>query len=369
MSRERLFNRHRVRLRRTRIPLGENLSAAMVLATLLALIAWLTTTRSDFDPTERDLPIELLGASGAIQLYNRPLKPWVEPGRAPAAAGFDLKPFPVQILDETWRPAGRVKRFQPDNLYEKVNGEAEKFLKLGFVELAFLRVHSTDDNSEIAIELFDQGGLGGSLGVFSEHTAGQAVEERNGVSFVTTAAGAVGRVGRYFFRFAGDRQSAAIGNKTARLITAFAQLVGERPDVEAEQPQLPPGFELLNRRLGIAEGDIQFQEYNVFQYDFAQRFWFGNVGLGDDARLFLHIADTEAAADELLSALLEEHGYEYDEVDNDAAYRVFRHRFLGSYFVLAQRGRYLFGLEQLSDTAAVDGLLQQMSEALQDDET
>ena len=27
------------------------------------------------------------------------------------------------------------------------------------------------------------------------------------------------------------------------------------------------------------------------QYDFAERFWFGDAGLGDDARVFVHIAD------------------------------------------------------------------------------
>ena len=177
MRHDRVFNSHKSRLMRTRIPGSENLSVALIALLLIGLGAWVTTTRDDFDPTERDLAIELLGDnSRQIQIYNRPLKPWVEPGQQVAGAAFDLGPFPAHTLDDEWQPVGRVKRFQKDNLYEKINGEAEKFIKQGFVELAFLRLQSADDASEIAIELFDQGDLSGSLAVFSEHAAGRAVD-------------------------------------------------------------------------------------------------------------------------------------------------------------------------------------------------
>ncbi|MGB5466059.1 MAG: DUF6599 family protein, partial [Sedimenticolaceae bacterium] len=190
MRRQRLFNSHRSRLLRNHVPGSENLSVALIFLALIALVVWVTTTRDDFDPTERDLPIELLGDNSAqIEIYNRPLRPWREPGQPMAGAAFDLGPFPPPTLDADWQPVGRVKRFQPDNLYEKINGEAEKFIKQGFIELAFLRLRSADDSSEIAIELFDQGGLSGSLGIFSEHAAGRPIEERDGVSFFATGAG------------------------------------------------------------------------------------------------------------------------------------------------------------------------------------
>jgi hypothetical protein len=353
---------------RTHIPGSENLSVALIFIALIALGVWVMTTRDDFDPTERDLPIELLGDNSLqIDIYNRPLKPWVEPGQQLAGAAFDLGPFPPATLDADWQPVGRVKRFQADNLYEKINGEAEKFIKQGFVELAFLRLRSASDSSEIAIELFDQGDLGGSLGIFSEHTAGQAVENRDGVSFVANEAGAIGRKGRYFFRIAGDRSSAAITDKASSLMTAFAQL-DRNPAAEIiHEKTTPTGFALLSQRLGIAEADIQFQESNVFQYDFAQHFWFGNAGIGGDARLFIHIADSASAAEDLIAALTEEHSYEYDELESDGSYSLFRHRYLGSYFAAAQRGRYVYGVEKAQDAAAIAALLQRISGNLSDD--
>jgi len=369
MHSDRVFNSHKSRLMRTRIPGSENLSVALICLALIGLGAWVTTTRDDFDQTERDLAIELLGDnSRQIEIYNRPLKPWVEPGQQLAGAAFDLGPFPARTLDDEWQPVGRVKRFQTDNLYEKINGEAEKFIKQGFVELAFLRLRSAGDASEIAIELFDQGDLSGSLGIFSEHAAGRAIEEQVGVSYVATKAGAIGRTGRYFFRVAGDRDSVAITDKALNLVAAFAQLNRKSPAATTREAPVSAGFALLNQRLGIAEADIQFQENNVFQYDFAQRFWFGNAGIGGDARLFVHIADSVTDAKDLIAALVEEHGYEYDQLESAGTYRLFRHRYLGSYFAVARSDNYIYGIEKSPDTTAIAALLERISGHLGDDE-
>jgi hypothetical protein len=370
MHSDRVFNSHKSRLMRTRIPGSENLSVALICVALIGLGAWVTTTRDDFDPTERDLAIELLGDnSRQIEIYNQPLKPWVEPGQQLAGTAFDLGPFPARTLDDEWQPVGRVKRFQKDNLYEKINGEAEKFIKQGFVELAFLRLRSASDASEIAIELFDQGSLSGSLGIFSEHAAGRTVEERDGVSFFATQVGAIGRKGRYFFRIAGDRHSVAITDKSARLVATFGQLDQDAAATTANERPISAGFALLNRRLGIAEADIQFQESNVFQYDFAQRFWFGNAGIGGDARLFVHTADTVTDAKDLMAALVTEHSYEYDQLESDGPYKLFHHRYLGSYFAVARSGNYIYGIEKSPDKTAIAALLERISGHLGDDES
>ncbi len=370
MGSNHVFNHRRVRLRRTYIPRSENLSVALVFIVLLILIVWLRSTSNDFDPTERDLPVELLGDNSlAIEIYTRPLKPWIDPSLPITGSAFDLGPFPAPTLDDQWQPVGRVKRFQPDNLYEKINGEAEKFIKQGFVDLAYLRLRSTSGDGEIAIELFDQGDLGGSLGIFAEHVAGRTVEERDGVSFLLTEAGAIGRTDRYFFRIAGDRSGSDIVEKASDLVIAFAQLNRDSTTANKQNQDVPAGFALLNKRLGIAESDIHFQENNVFQYDFAQRFWFGNAGLGGDVRLFVHIADTVTAAEKLISALVEEHSHEYQELESDDPYTLFQHRYLNTYFVVAQRGPYVFGIENSPNIEPLTALLERISENLDDGES
>ncbi len=370
MHNTRIFNTRRPRLLRTYIPRSENVSVIVILFAMLSLVAWIVTRQNDFDPAERDLPIELLYENTApeIEIYTRPLELWVEPGQAVTAAALDLDPFPSATLDEDWQPVGRVKHFQADNLYQKINGEAEKFIKQGFVELSYVVLRSAADGSEIAIELFDQGDLGGSLGIFAEHAAGRPVAERQGVSFFTTSAGVIGRKDRFFFRAAGDRQSRAITDKAARLVEAFAALGGP-PAAAAEAAQVPAGFALLRNRLGIAEADIQFQESNAFQYDFASRFWFGNAGLDDAARVFVHVADDPQAAADLFAALVDEQAYEYDQLESQGSYTLFRHRFLNTYFAVASDGRYVYGAEQLIDKDAADTLIARLSESIDDDET
>ncbi len=363
MRRDYIFNQRKPRLLRTHIPRTENIAVVVILFAMFSLLAWIASTRYDFDPNERDLPNDPQNSAAAtdIEIYTRPLQPWVEPGHPTPSVAFDLGPFPAATVDQDWHPTGRIKRFQADNLYQKINGEAEKFIKQGFVELAYLVLRSDSEGSEIAIELFDQGGLGGSLGVFTSHATGRDVKDRQGVHFFNTGAGMIGRQGRFFFRVAGDRQSQAITDKASQLINVFAML-GDRQPSATTTEHLPAGFALLRDRLGIAEADIQFEESNVFQYDFASRFWFGETGLVGGGRVFVHVAEDPEAAKRLLDLLLEAHGDEYDRVTIDGPYTLFKHRFLNTYFAVTRRGQHVYGVEQLPDAASVDTLIGKLSE-------
>jgi len=364
-----VFGLRRPRLLRPSIPLAENLSAALVGIMLIALVAWVLGTGNDFDPTERDLPIELqLSSARDIPIYTPPLRSWVDPSRPVVPGALDLAPFPADIADAEWQPVGRVKRFQAANLFEKINGEAEKFIKQGFVELAYLLLRSNRDNGEIAIELFDQGDLAGGLGVFAEHAAGRAVQESDGVSFFTTGAGVIGRVDRYFFRAAGDRSSEAITAKARDLVDAFGALANPQ-GAAADAADVPPGFALLHQRLGIAEKDIQFQEANVFQYDFARRFWFADAGLDGEARIFVHVGEDATAAEALIDALLAEHSYDYDPVADSGGVAILRHRFLKTYFVITRDGSVVYGLEGLADRDAAADWLARIRKGLSDEQS
>ncbi|MGI9305303.1 MAG: hypothetical protein ACR2RB_21755, partial [Gammaproteobacteria bacterium] len=178
--------------------------------------------------------------------------------------------------------------------------------------------------------------------------------------------GVIGRKGRFFFRVAGDRQSPSVTAKASRLVGAFAAL-DDSGSPDADAARVPEGLALLRDRLGIAEADIQYQESNVFQYDFASRFWFADAGSGDDARVFVHVADSPDAAGNLFAALLEEQSYDYEQLTSEGSRAVFRHEFLNTYFVLAHHGRYVYGAEQLADSTSADALLGRLSGSLERD--
>lgn len=358
MTRDSVFNTRRHRLLRTRIPLAENVVSVAIACALGGVVIWVLAQRDAFDPEARDLPPGLLVRDGpAIEIYSRPLSPWTEPGQTRVTAGPALGALPESILDEQWQPSGRTRTFDAGNLYEKINGEAEKFLKQGFVSLNYVVLRSADDGSEIAIELYDQGSVGGSMGVFSEHVSGdRVVEEASDVTFFMTSAGVIGRKDRFFFRVAGDRQNENITGKSGQLVRAFADLEGSGTG------NAPEGLGILTKAMGIPERNVSFQKKNVFQFDFASDFWFGRLAKDEAARVFVHIADTEADASALLGAIIEEQKAEYRMVESADAWTTLQHAYLSTYFSIGRQGHFVFGVDNLSDRQGVDALMEEFRE-------
>lgn len=357
MSRDAIFNTRRHRLLRTRIPLAEHLASAVLICVLAGVVIWVLAQRNAYDPAARDLPPELLAKDGpAVEIYNAPLSPWVEPGQSQVAARPALGPLPETILDEQWQLVGRARTFDAGNLYEKINGEAERFLKQGFISLSYAVLRSAQDGSEMAIELYDQGSVGGSMGVFSQHVSdNRTVRRQNGVSFFMTSAGVIGRKGRYFFRIAGDRQSERISSKSAQLVRVLGAL-------EADVGEAPEGLRILTQGMAVAEQNVSFQKSNVFQFDFASDFWFGSLEQDQAARLFVHAADTKAAASALMEAILGEQNADYRPAGSDDDWTTLQHTFLSTYFAIGQRGRFVFGVDNLRDQRRIRPIMVQFGE-------
>jgi hypothetical protein len=364
VARGTVFNTRRRKLLRTTIPAGESLVGLVVLGVLVAIVAWVAAQRDAFDPDQRDLPVELLDAERpAIPIYDRPLKPWVEPGTEFAAVGpgAGLTPYPAEIAGDDWQPKGRVRSFDPGNLYEKINGEAEKFVKQGFVSMHYLVLRAVADGTELAIELYDQGDLGGSTGIFSEHAgSGREIAERGGVTYFLTTAGVVGRTGRWFFRAAADRSTEAVLAKAEALVDALANLGGE---AQATRDAAPAGLRVL-RRAGVSEALIEYQASNVFKFDFASDFWFGRLDDAGDARVFVHEAESPEAAAQLREAIVEEQSYDYEDARATEEATMMRHGFLGTWFAIAREGRYLLGVEGVADEQTMRSALGRIAEAL-----
>lgn len=100
--------------------------------------------------------------------------PGPTPGPAPAAGAPPAGIFPSAFGDGSWMPAGRVERFEPGNLYEKIDGRADQYLKYG---VAGLQCATYTDRKDAARFLdayvYDMGSTGGAFGIWSaERPAG-----------------------------------------------------------------------------------------------------------------------------------------------------------------------------------------------------
>lgn len=382
MNSGRVFNHRERWLLRKRIPGWEVLSGALVLAALAGMVAWVFAQKENFNPAERDLPYQMLAEHPVEdRLYRRPLVRWRPPGTAVAgapASRVDLGWFPPGVLSGGWALTSRLRRFGKDTLFEKINGEAEKFIKQGFRELQYLSLKSTavgtangtengTENGtakngaaadELAIELFDQGTFAGALGMFSAHRApDRPVRGEGGVMYFSTPAGAIGMHGRFFFRIAGNSSNSAIRAKAGQVVRGFAGL-------PVKKRETPPQFRVFTENMGIDPSRVSFQQNNVFQYDFARNFWFAQPHPTRPMRFFLHRAEAPAAATELFKAIADEHGEEFDVLQRTENAVTMRHPFLKTRFQMKRLGNLVFGVERVKEAERAGAELKRLASEL-----
>jgi Family of unknown function (DUF6599) len=359
VSRESIFNSRKRKVRRTRISNIEIGSAGLILLTLVFLLYWVSQQKNLFDPDFRDLPLkDIKSSTTSTILYNKPLRRWVEAGNASQSPAMDLGLFSPGIREGGWEPERSVKTFNKDNLFEKINGEADKFLQRGFKQLHFLRLINKDSSIEISIELFDQGGFKGALGVFAEYLSQNTeLTSRKGIVFLTNSAGAIARKGRFFIRIVGSTESPAVKVKSIQILESFTSL----PEPIDENPF---EYNFFVSRLIVDPAWITFQVVNVFQFDFARDFWFAQPDPSHSGRIFLHLAPSAEAAIQLFDQVAEEQAYDYEVVKTGSAQVILQHRYLKTWFVIGRENALVYGVEKMEQPQIAEISIRQILDAL-----
>lgn len=358
MPNVRLFNPKRRRVNRKHISSYEILSSLIILFSLANIVLWTATRKNLYDPTRQDVSLEALEqVSSSIVLYQRPLKPWQSSDKASSSLDIDLGIFPDSIASDRWQPKSRVKTFDPENLYVKINGEAERFLRHDFKRLSYLVLQSANQIEEISIELYNQGSVAGSSGIFAEHRSPDSQVEQKGPStYFATSIGLIGRKDHFFYRIAGNRSSESIRDKSLQLVQSFSEL-------PAPESAVAFGYQLL-QELNIKPAEIRHQAVNVFQYDFAKDFWFGKPDTTNQAEVFVHRAESNDSGLQLLTRILEEHQYEYQTIRKTENLAFLQHNFLKSYFIIAIQDSFIFGADKTPDQDTSFQLLEMIGRAL-----
>jgi hypothetical protein len=357
-SPDRVLNPLPRRIFRTRISGFEIASTAGLVLLLVLAGIWIGAQRDNFDPGERDISLEALTAGSIEELpYHAPVVRWREPGEAAASsAAPSLGIFPSDLLEDGWRLDGRVETYDADNLYEKINGQAEQYLSFGFEKLHYITL--TRDGLFVTIELYDQSQFRNTLGVFaSQRDPSQQVMRRGPIYFYPTAVGAIGLMDNLFFKITASSSNEAVAEKTDAVIDALATLPRE-PDAA------DPAFTVLAERMDLPFENIAFEKENALQYDFLREVWFGTLEDPQDARVFLHRAASSDEADTLFRQLVEEQKFEYEPVADEADRAVMRHEFLGTWFTTARREGWLYGVQGAPDEATAVRLLASLEKEL-----
>jgi len=352
----------RPKLLRKEIPVTEAAVGVVLLLCILGMTLWLRDQRTNYDPGERDIDIALLvEQSVEDNLYKQPLKRWRDPSLGDAGgAPIQLGPFDPSLLTGGWRSASTPQTFVPDTLYEKINGQAAQYMKFGFVELTVIELEHPGEGRLLDVYLYEQGTFEGSMGVYEEQRGGRQVLEFEDARYTPNALGAIGIKGSLFFHVTGDEPSDSIEAMTRRVIEGLADLDSATPT--------PPGFEMLTKGLGVPFEAIAYQPVNVFQYRFAQRFWFAELEGTDGARMFVHTAESPAAAGELFDKLQGELLDDYDSQESAPTRALLRHKFLETHFGLMQEGVMVFGVERHPEREGLTSALERLQTALEADD-
>jgi hypothetical protein len=356
--RDRVLNPIRRRIFRSRITRTENVVAAALVVVIVLAGAWVLAQHDNFDPADRDISIEALRQGSIAQLpYEAPFKSWREPGAEGPAPALDLGPFPATLLAGGWQVDGRVETYDPSNLYEKINGQAEQYLSFGFRELDYVTLEK--EGRYLTLEMYDQAEFKNALGVFaSQRDPDRDVERRGAAHYYPTSVGAIGLTGPRFFKITGSEAHDSIGSKSDQLLGMLGEMPGDTAGSDA-------AFSILADRLDLPFERISFVKQNALQYDFLGETWFGALGEGpDDAQVFLHRVPEGSSAAELFARLVEEQSFEFTPVESTGDRAMMRHEFLGTFFAAAHRGDWLYGVDGAPDAAAAGQMLQRLGEEL-----
>ncbi len=88
------------------------------------------------------------------------------------AAGFSPRGFPAQSGVDGWRAPRRVSRYSPDDLYVKINGRAEEFLRFHVAGLTFgTYEHRTDAGRTIDVYFYDMGEPANAAAIYRAEAA------------------------------------------------------------------------------------------------------------------------------------------------------------------------------------------------------
>jgi hypothetical protein len=360
-----VFNQRKRRVFRTQISSGEVVFGAVFVALTIGMSWWFLAQRDEFDPSERDISMELMEEGSVVDnLYRTPLQRWSEPGQAGAASAavVDLGVFPPAILDDGWTAATRIQEFDESNLYEKINGAAPQYFQFGFVRLHFVGLERAAEGLELNIELYDMGAFENALGIFvAQRDKNKTLDELGNAHYYATSIGAIGVINQYYFKLTGNEETSAVTDKALQIVESFSAL----PGGDAEPPR---AFTVFRDVLDIPFEGIGFEKSDVFQFQFARDFWFGTPDITQDFRYYVHKAESDEAARELFDQLVESNLYDYDEVRRTEDSVILNHKFLETQLAMKQLGPWVFGFDGASAELDAEGTLMTLQEAFLSDE-
>jgi hypothetical protein len=272
--------------------------------------------------------------------------------RVPAG---DRGPLPAGLAASGWSE-GAVSRFDPSNLYVKINGREDYYKSFGFRELCFISLTSNEDpETTVDIEMYDLGESANALGAYAgERSAGVTPEVGpNGMSHLDRNALYMTR-GRYYLRAIGSSESDAVQGQLKHL----------RKIVDAGLPgePLPWAYSLFVGIMGLPFGSVAYAAENAFSFEFADGIY--SATLDDETELFVFKAGSPDGASSLARQFRD--GFrEYGSPASAAAGENWtKDRYIGTIAGAAADNVWLMGVRGAPDVTAAEKAMDRLRKAV-----
>jgi hypothetical protein len=278
------------------------------------------------------------------------------PREAEGKPAESLISIPKGILPET-----SLEIFNPANLYEKIDGQAELYLSAGFKRLksqSFVKA----DRPDLWVDLFvyDMGNVLNAFAVFSMQRREECESVKLG-QFSCSLEGALFFVhGPYYVEII-----ASMGNAEAsQILRSMAENFTRENRVEVKAI---PELSLFPRR-NLVENSISMIPSNAFGYDGLNQVFIASYGLGKEKiTVFISHRESPSKAEALA---LKYHGFllRYGGEDVKAGTGIKNGRVVkiaGAYEVIFTHKAYLAGVHEATDRVGAEALAERVYKKLE----
>ncbi|MCX5804935.1 MAG: hypothetical protein NT010_02535 [Proteobacteria bacterium] len=256
--------------------------------------------------------------------------------------------LPITGFSEGWVVEGKVKTFNPDDLYKHINGEAELYLPYGFEILtAATYVNKDNPNKALAVDVYKMGSPLDAFGIFSRYRDPDAAEAKMGNGSFINDSQLMFYKGRFFV------QLAASGSMTPErnVYTDCAREILKNITGELLRPK---ELDFLNIPALIPQTEMYISQ-SVLGYAFFKKGLTARANIdGESARIFVVFNESEKDALDAIARYidyLKRAGVEPQFRKNTKDINLLALDPLYKGFVIRQSGRYLIGVTNLADPA------------------
>ena len=325
---DRIFNRDGLRHYRRTYSLTEVRIGLAILALLGAIAAWVAWKGKHQDPELFSLDPALLDKGDTAQ----PASSGAAPSSARRASGQNATARPNPSTERGPVPAGLAgpgwseqtfSSFDPDTLYEKINGREGYYKSFGFQMLYFIALSKDDDETmTVDIEMYDLGSQANALGAYAGERQPDVESVLSDAGLGHTARNAMFLVrGRFYIRAVGADENDVIKAQLAHLQSVL--------DAGIEAEALPWGYAIFAGQMGLDPGKVGFVPENAYSFGFAKNVF--NVQIDDEgAELFMVATESEDAARALARQFAEGFASYGEAKASDAEVQWIADRYLGN---------------------------------------